>query len=764
MLHGIACLVTAVSLMVGSPSLSSAPGAEFPLPASRIVGRVIDGKTRAGIGAVRVRLDDGRAETTTAPDGAFEFADVSVGRHAIVAILEGFAPSAPVQIVVDTDADARVEIEYSLGVMTEVRGTTPASPAVPSPPSLGLAELSGLQIASAVGGLDDLLRVMQQRPGVAASQDNRNDVMVRGGGAMETAVRLDGFELPTASHFAWPGGAGGGLNLIPSTVVDRAAVESSGFSVAFGERASALLDIDMKKGETSRARGLAEIGAGGVLGLAEGRLPGGSGQAGSYLVSARRSLLEVAFSEGDSRATPSYVEVMGNVDVPLSQRHRLHVLGLRSSDGLDVSWSESGQKDLDGDQDLALVGVSLKSAWTPKTETLVSAAWSSAEMTLSDVEQSVNSFTNHSIEHYLRARAEVRRTVTPAVRLLAGVAVKRSDFDYALQDGAYRNEWGILVPAVRSSWSDAWTGVAGYAETVLLLGPVRIDAGIRADREGTTSEWYASPRARVEYRPGSHWRLMGTVGQYRQDIPAIWIGSNTENRMLDPVRCLGWTAGVEGAPWRGVQFSVEGFSKRYEGYPIDPSVPSRVLISAGADFESPLVGKLVPSGLVHADGVDTSLSQGIGRSLTIAAGYSYWDVSEYNLEKKWIRADYDIRHQGRVWAVWHGGKRWTASVLWRYASGRPYTPYDVAASIKAKTGRLDRTKTNAVTYDNYHRLDVRAERLFVKGRTAVTAFAEVINLYNRDNILVYDWSNTAKAPLPIYQWGITPVAGVRVQF
>ena len=31
-------------------------------------------------------------------------------------------------------------------------------------------------------------------------------------------------------------------------------------------------------------------------------------------------LARVAFAQGDSRATPSYVEVMGNVDVPLSPR------------------------------------------------------------------------------------------------------------------------------------------------------------------------------------------------------------------------------------------------------------------------------------------------------------------------------------------------------------------------------------------------------------------------------------------------------------
>jgi hypothetical protein len=763
MLHAVACLVTAVSFMAGNPAGLLAPDTQLTSAPSRILGHVVDVRTRAGIGAVRVRLDDGRAETTTGQDGSFEFPDVPAGRHRLSAVLEGFSPSPSVVVVVESGIDSRLEIEYSLGLTTEVRAAAPAPPAAPPPPSLGLSKLTGSQIASAVGGLDDLLRVMQQRPGVAASQDNRNDLMVRGGGAMETAVRLDGFELPTASHFAWPGGAGGGLNLIPSAVIDRAAVETSGFSAAFGERASALLDIDTRKGATA-SRGLAEVGAGGVLGLAEGRLPGGGGQAGSWLVSARRSILELAFSHGDSRATPSYLELIGNLDVPLSTRHRLHVLGLRSSDGVDVTWSASGEKDLDGDQDLAVAGVSLKSAWTPRTETLVSAAWSSAELTLSEVEQSATSFTNHSIEHFLRARAEVRQVVTPAVRLLAGVALKRSDLDFALQDGAYRNEWGILVPAVRSSWTDAWTDVAAYGEAVLLLGPARVDIGIRADRAGTTSEWYVSPRARAEYRLASRWRLMGTVGQYRQDIPTIWIGSNLENRLLDPVRCLGWTAGVEGAPWRGVQLTVEGFSKRYEGYPIDPSVPSRVLISAGADFESPLVGRLVPSGLVNADGVDASLSQRIGPTLTLAIRYSYWDVAEYNLERQWIRADYDIRQQGRIWAVWRGGKRWTASALWRYAEGRPYTPYDIAASIKARTGRLDRTRTNALTYSDYHRLDVRVERLFLPGRMAVTVFAEVINLYDRDNIYMYDWSNALKAPQPIYQWGITPLAGLRVQF
>ena len=35
---------------------------------------------------------------------------------------------------------------------------------------------------------------MQAQPGVAASQDNRNDLLVRGGGAIENQTRIDGFD------------------------------------------------------------------------------------------------------------------------------------------------------------------------------------------------------------------------------------------------------------------------------------------------------------------------------------------------------------------------------------------------------------------------------------------------------------------------------------------------------------------------------------------------------------------------------------------
>jgi hypothetical protein len=760
-----ACLLAAFGLLAGA---SSARAAVLRPPeraaSSRILGRVIDAKSRAGIGSVQVRLDGGAADVTTAADGAFEFGAVEEGKHQLVAVLAGFAASSPVTVDVRAGADANVELEYSLGVTTEVLGAAQEPPASPPKVSLGTAEMSGAQVAAAVGGLDDVSRVMQLRPGVTPSQDDRNDLMVRGGGAYETSVRVDGFEIPTGSHFSWPGSAGGGLSLIPSAVIQRVSLDTSGFSVAHGERASALMSVDTRTGARDAIRGRFDVTAGGVMGLAEGRLPGPSGNTGSWLASARQSILQIAFSRGDTRATPSYTEVMGNIDLPLSKTHRLHVLGLGSADRLDVDWQSTSSTTITGDQHLAATGVRLDSTWSPGTQTALSAGWVSNRASLGEVQQTLTSFTDRSHEHFLRARAEVVQRLARGVRVRTGVAVKHSDVEFYLQDGSYRNEWNIVVPGVHSTWTDTYTDAAGYADGTWTAGRAELGAGVRGDHSGFNGKWYASPRARFEYRPTARWRLTAAWGEYRQDIPNIWIGSNAANRTLDPIRCLQATVGVEGGLWSGAWMTVEGFSKRYSGYPIDPAVPSRVLVSAGSDFESPLVGKLVPSGLVHADGADSSLSQQFGHQLTLSVGYSYWDVSQYNLEKKWIPADYDIRHQARVWAVWHGARNWTASALWRYAAGRPYTPYDVAASIKANAGRYDRTKTNAVNYSPYRRLDLRVERVFAFKRSAITVFAEVDNLDDHDNIYMYEWSRSLKQARPILQWGITPIAGIRVEY
>ncbi|MBE3072016.1 MAG: carboxypeptidase regulatory-like domain-containing protein, partial [Acidobacteria bacterium] len=217
--------------------------------AVRVVGRVVDPRTGAGIGAIRVELrDDGRVVTTSA-DGVFVFEAVPPGRHTLVAELEGFAPSPPRVVEVGDAGEVAVELEYRLNIVAEVR----APPLQPEPlamPGTAATVLEARQITAQPGSLEDVFRVLQMSPGVAAVDDNRNDLLVRGAGPIETETRVDGFSVPNASHFAGQGGTAGGLSMVPPWLIERASLEAGGFSVAFGERASSVVDLTLRSGNT----------------------------------------------------------------------------------------------------------------------------------------------------------------------------------------------------------------------------------------------------------------------------------------------------------------------------------------------------------------------------------------------------------------------------------------------------------------------------------------------------------------------------------
>jgi hypothetical protein len=729
--------------------------------AGRIAGRVVDVRTGAGLSAARVTLDEKQAATTADEEGRFEFPDVAEGFHTVSAAVPGFASSAPVRVLVISGGQADVEIPYSLGLSTDVHAAgEPGGEA--ETPALARASLRGRDVASAVGGLDDVGRVLQFHPGIAASQDDRNDLIVRGGGALETQVVADGFELPTASHFGASGSASGGISLIPSEVIGRVSVAMGGFSAAYGERASSLVQIDLPAGETRPVAGAVSAGAGGVLALGRGAV----GRGGSWLGSVRRSILETAFSRGNTSAVPRYRDLFGRLTVPLGAAHDLRVLLIGASDSADVESVQSTRLSaIRDEQTLALAGIGLRSRWGEWTSSSLAVSFSVNETDAYSSNAGVVDGRELSREGELRVRAEVQRAVSRRLAVTLGAAFRRTAASFDLQGGAYRNEYGIYVPALKTSWHDRVPEAAGYVEAAATLAPgLRAVAGLRAERPGTSRDWRATPRLRVEYDAARGVRLSGSWGVYRQAVPLVWIASWEGNRNLSPIRCAMGTLGAAvSGPW-GLRLSAEAFLKRYQGYPVDPAEPPRVLVSAGGDFDVPFVGHLLGAGSVHGSGVDAIVSRTFGPRGEIAASYSHWRVAQRGLDLEWRPGDYDIRHQARTMATWRPSLTWTVSASWRYASGRPYTPFDPAASIKAGGGRYDRARTNALRYGAYERLDVRVERLFAPGRTVLTVFAEVMNLTDHDNIYVYTWSRSTRRPDPVLQWGRTPVAGLRLEF
>lgn len=748
-----ATLIAAGWALLAPSTLRAAPQ---PAPdAGRVLGRVVDAERQASLPGLGVTLEPGGRRTETDADGRFRFDAVTPGRVVVRAKLPGFEPSPPQELVIDPGGERVVEIRYSLRLSTDVRPEPGSKP--PLAGAIMSTSLDRRTVERTAGALDDPFRALQARPGVAATHDNRNDLLVRGGGAIETLIRVDGFELPNPNHFGAHGGSGGGVSLIPVALAESIAIEPGGFSAAHGERASALVDIAIRPASRERTTALASAGAAGVLGILSGPLGGGRG---GWTVSARRSLLE-SLARGGARAVPTYADSLARLEWQTA-RHVSRLLVLGGQDAVNVS-SRTHTNRARAGQQVGLAGWSLASAWGPATtgEVAVSVGSHEIDAEVFDGGDLIGRDRTHEIEW--RARGEIRRPVGPLGRARAGAAVKRARFDATLAADAFRNEYSARVGAVDVHAVRSIVDVASFAEVSRTAGRLGATAGMRLERLGTTGVTYGSPRVRGEIRLGPRAHATAWWGVYRQGIPYVWTASHPGNGDLGPVSSRQGAIGLEVAPALGTRLLVEAFHKRYKRYPVDPSAPARVLVAAAADFESPIVGELTDRGVVRASGIDSGAEHN-GRWWRGSVAYSFWKVRQHGLDGVWRRAEADVPHQVRIEGQVQPATAWRAGFRLRYASGRPYTPFDSVTSIRAGAGRFDLTAINARTTSAYARLDLRAERTFSFARATLVVYGEVENAFDRDNVHLYEWDRTERRASPVYQWGRLPLAGVRLEF
>ena len=746
----------------------------------RVAGTVVDGQTRAGVaGAVVVlrgpagspppadpfaRSCTGGCATAVDPDGRFSFDGLVPGAYSIVASVAGFSDSAPAPVALvpaGQTCTAAIDIAFSFHMRAESTADMPR-PAGAAPITSPVASaLTGEAIGYTPGALEDVYRAMQAQPGVAASQDNRNDLLVRGGGAIENQTRIDGFDVPNPNHFGAQGGTGGALSILPPWLIQRGSLELGGSSVAYGDRMSSVADISLRPGRTDRVHTMLGGGVGGAMAIVEGR----AGASGSWLASARRSLLEVAFHDETAEAVPRYADALLKIDLRAGQRHAVSFLALGSKDDVSVTDERTGAEETSGDEMVALGGLRLDSAWSARTSSTVTASIGTSEVDVTAMDGAEVDAIDRGRDVELRIRADVRRVGTAAGDVLIGAAVKACHYDYDL----YVNDLWTPYETVRRDLEAhdrrSFTDAAAYGEVAHALpARGRLLAGIRLDHWSAASVTAASPRVKAEFVPARNLRLIGYWGLFRQGVPYIWQASAPENVGLAPIASHQYGGGFDVEPTGWLRLGVEAFDKRYDSYPVDPAIPSRVLVSSSADFDSPFVGPLVSEGRVHARGLDAVAAVAAGPRVQVTANYSYWQVSQLGLDDVWRPAEHELRHQGRVELMYRPAGRWSTGFRWRHASGRPYTPYDVKASVKAGRGVYDLTQINALNYPGYRRLDARVDRTFIAGRLSTMLYFEVDNLFDHDNVLIYNWNRASRAPKAVHQWGRTIIAGARVAF
>jgi hypothetical protein len=134
-------------------------------------------------------------------------------------------------------------------------------------------------------GEADPIKVLQLMPGVRNNSEGNAGFFVRGGGADQNLVLLDGAPVYNASHLF------GFFSIFNPDAVKGVELYKGGFPARYGGRLSSVLDIQLKDGNSNKTK------VSGGLGLIASRLtvegPIGKKQKGSWIASGRRTYLDV---------------------------------------------------------------------------------------------------------------------------------------------------------------------------------------------------------------------------------------------------------------------------------------------------------------------------------------------------------------------------------------------------------------------------------------------------------------------------------------
>lgn len=340
-------------------------------------GKVIDSSTKeALIGANILITELENVGAATDINGNFEF-NVPVGSYSIKVSLIGFETVIKTDIIIKTKSQTYIDIQLSPTTlkMDEVTVTADYFDKAVIENNLSTIALGVEEVRRSPGSMSDFQRILQGMAGVSFSNDQTNELLVRGGSPNENLTIFDNMELHSTNHYPNEFNSGGPINMINTELIQDIQFSTGGFISKFGDKMSSAMNIKTRDGITSQPFvGETNISMAGVGATLEGAIDNGNG---SWLISARKSYIDLIAKSFGLTAIPIYYDSQFRFMYNLSNKHKLSWSGIYGNDKIkfdglpdNIYEEKANQIDsvdtqiIDVLQNQWASGISLNSVWS----------------------------------------------------------------------------------------------------------------------------------------------------------------------------------------------------------------------------------------------------------------------------------------------------------------------------------------------------------------------------------------------------------------
>ena len=789
-------------------------------------GTIVDADSKFPLMGATVSIGD--QKVVTDDQGSFKLVNIPVGRQTLTAGLFGYGAQTR---ALELNSAKEAVLTIGLQEVATQLGTVEVTAVASGQAKNEMATVSARQFSVEetnlyAGSRGEPARMATNFAGVQGSDDQRNDLVIRGNTPAGVLYRMEGINIPNPNHFSIPGTGGGPVTILNNKFLANSDFFTGAWPAEYGNAIAGVFDLQMRDGNNEKFEGSAQLGLLGTELMFEGPLgPAKEGQrAPSFLGVYRYSTLSMFQALNinlGTNAIPKYQDGAFRLTFPQKNGGKLALwtmfgqsdIEILISNQTDTSGFESyGSTDRDQyfGSDMIVGGVNYTRPINKRTFMKAGIAASSARIQavntklqrevgpLGDgafgwVVTANDTMLNYTFnENKLHGFLAYNHKIGLRGTLQYGINVDLYMLNYQDSVRQYDGVTGQLPPwRVQWATKTAWPVVQPYIsyktrlndKTTLTAGATSLYSGVNK-----ISFMPLEPRVGISYQATDNDRFFAGSGLHAQmQAPYLYYyavttnGHDPQEHNPDRIGLMksfqvagGWERTYKGLP---IKTKVETYYQYLFDVPVETKPSSFSMLNAGTGF-----GRIWPDTLQN-----TGVGRNYGLELTaerfFAGGFyflttaSLFDAKYQGSDGVWRNTIFNGRYAFNVLAAkeFKLGKnnRFNVGIKYTTVGGRWFgAEIDETATLRTGEIVFVEETNNTVQYRPYERFDLKLGYKWNNPNTAWEFGLDLSNLLGNKNILTLTYVPGLDDPTTAvnesvreeYQLGLFPVFYFRCDF
>lgn len=715
-----------------------------------IIGYVYDGESVDPIVGARVSVVGTGLTILTDSTGQYKFDSLAQGSYSLKAAAKGYKTEIRKIEIQSTEAFA-IDFQLKIDVFEVGEIVVTGKKSIVSAPSK--AVVTGTEIRRIPGTGGDALRAIQTMPGISAMNDFSGQLSIRGGAPEDNSFFFDRIPLFAPYHFM------GFSSTLNCRIINKVDVYAGGFDAKFGE-SQAVIDITSRDTKNKKISSTMDINMLMAEGLLEGRINNDT----SWYVAGRRSYIDFFPIKSDEIiALPKFWDYQSKFAYQLSESNTLSFSVFGAEDFMKLKLKE---EDVTNDPDLAGLfhwrsgyhsqGLSLE---TELPSGFSSFLTFSHNRMIWDISMGKGYYLRAK-PHLYNLRGDASLPLNEKFSVETGFNAGHSDYTMqaffirpAEEEGSGDANF-TDSPKVEVDMDEESNYGNGYAQIKYTpVEPISLTLGGRGDYDDATEEFIIVPRASALFRLPNNADLKLACGEYSQAPDGMQSSIEWGNPDLTSIKSYHYVIELERKFSPRNMGKISLYYKDFDN--LVTSDPEKIFLNQGDGY---------------AEGLEVFLRHEDPKRFFGWLSYAYSISKRQDTpDSPWRIYSYDQTHVLTAVASYKITPTLEIGGKWRYATGTPYTPVTGAEEIvDPETGNI-RWKPiygekNSERLAPYHRLDIRLSKMFKFKGIDMTAYLEILNLYNRKNMLALDYGDDYTKEEKVHMLPIIPYFGITASF